>query len=182
MGNTRSSRKFLELKRLEEITGIPRNNFSQIHDEFKRKNEDPDEKEVIIDKTDCRHFLNNIGVGADNLKQVDAAFDIFLEDGQMSSEELFSCVVMLSDTMDGVARFQYVVDTHNPKGPDENVITRKYGLKVLRCLKKFFDIKNAPEPAKFWAEMVGENDPKEVTRDQFIKYVSTHAPYQDFLV
>ncbi|CAF3305888.1 unnamed protein product [Rotaria socialis] len=180
MGNSKSTRKFLELKHLEEITGINRQEFSKIHEEMKRKNGDEDV--VLIDRSDCRHFINRVGVGAYNQKQVDSAFEIFLRDGKMTSEQLFSCVVMLSETMDGVARLTYVVDTHNPKGANETIITRKYGQRILKYVAEFYDIKKAAEPAQVWTQICGENDPTQVTRDEFIKYISTTAPYKDFLI
>ncbi|CAF1216660.1 unnamed protein product [Rotaria sordida] len=180
MGNSKSTRKFLELRRLEEITGIPRQQFSNLHDEFKRKS--ADENEVLVDRSDCRHFINQVGVGAYNQKLVDNAFGFFLYDGKMTTEQLFSCVVMLSETMDGIERLTYVIDTHNPKGADENMITRRYGRKILKHINEFFDIKKTAPPAQIWIQMCGGTDKEELTRDQFIKYVSTTAPYRDFLV
>ncbi|CAF0721306.1 unnamed protein product [Rotaria sp. Silwood1] len=180
MGNSKSTRKFLELRRLEEITGIPRQKFSNLHDEYKRKS--ADENEVLVDRSDCRHFINQVGVGANNQRLVDTAFEFFLCDGKMTTEQLFSCVVMLSETMDGVDRLTYVIDTHNPKGADENIITRKYGRKILKCINEFFDIKKASPPAQVWIQVCGGTDNPEVTRDQFIKYVSITSPYRDFLV
>ncbi len=180
MGNSKSSRPSLEMKRLEEITGITRQQFVTMHDDSKRKH--GSDNPVLVSRADCRHFINQIGVGAYNQKQVDAAFGFFERDGKMTTEELFSCVAMLSETMDGVDRLSYVIDTHNPKGADHDTISRKYGQKILQCLNEFFGITKAAEPGQVWIKLCGGTDEAKVTREKFITYVSKTAPYKDFLV
>ncbi len=123
-----------------------------------------------------------MGVGANNQKEVDCAFRFFERNGQMTTEELFSCVVMLSDTMDGVSRLIYLIDIHNPKGSDQNLISRKYGQKILQCISEFYGIKKAAEPEQVWVEICGGNDESKVTREQFVNYLSSTAPYKDYLV
>jgi len=180
MGNSKSTGSLLEMKRLEEITGIPRQRFIDMHEETKRKSED--EKVVLVDRTDFRHFINQVGVGAYNQREVDCAFQFFERDGKMTTEELFSCVVMLSETMDGVERLTYLINTHNPKGADQNIISRKYGQKILQCINEFYGIKKAPEPEQVWIKICGGNDDARVTREKFVKYVSSTAPFKDYLV
>lgn len=180
MGNSGSTNSFLEMRRLEETTGIQRQKFVDFHEEVKRQ---PDnEKDLLVDRAACRHFINQVGVGADNQRQVDCAFRFFDRDGKINTEELFSCVVMLSDTMDGVQRLIYLIDIHNPKGLDQNIISRKYGQKLIQCLNEFFAIRNAAEPAEVWTKMCGGTNAAKITREKFVKYVSSTAPYQDFLV
>jgi hypothetical protein len=180
MGNSKSTASFLEMKRLEEVTGIPRQKFIDMHEESKRKN--GGDTTVLVDRSDFRHFINQVGVGAFNQKEVDSAFRFFEHDGKMTTEELFSCVVMLSETMDGVARLNYIIDTHNPKGPDQNIISRKYGQKLLQCLNEFYVIKKAAEPEQVWIQICGGKDEARITREKFVKYVSSTAPYKDYLV
>jgi hypothetical protein len=180
MGNGKSSGSLLEMKRLEDVTGIPRQKFVDMHEDTKRQS--ANEKEVFVDRTAFRHFINQVGVGAYNQREVDCAFQIFEHDGKMSTEELFSCVVMLSETMDGIQRLIYLIDIHNPKGSDQNVISRKYGQKILQCLNDFFGIKKVPEPEQVWIQICGGNNDAKTTREKFVKYVSSKAPYQDFLV
>lgn len=180
MGNSGSSSALLEMRRLEEVTGIPRQKFVDMHEETKRRS--GNEKEVLVDRTAFRHFINQVGVGADNQKQVDCAFRFFDRDGKMNTEELFSCVVMLSDTMDGVQRLIYLIDINNPKGSDQNIISRKYGQKLVQCLNEFYAFKNAPEPEQVWTRICGGNNDAKTTREKFVQYISSTAPYQDFLV
>jgi hypothetical protein len=180
MGNSKSSGSFLEMKRLEEVTGIPRQQFINMHEDTKRKN--GGDNVVLVDRSDFRHFINQVGVGAFNQKDVDCAFRFFERDGKMTTEELFSCVVMLSETMDGIERLNYIIDTHNPKGADQNIISRKYGQKVLQCINEFYGIKKAAEPEQVWMQICGGNNDPRVTREQFVKYISSNAPYQDYLV
>ena len=180
MGNSGSSNSFLEMRRLEESTGIPRQKFVDLHEETKRQ--PGNEKDVLLDRAACRHFINQVGVGADNQRQVDCAFRFFDRDGKMSTEALFSCVVMLSDTMDGVQRLIYLIDINNPKGSDQNIISRKYGQKLIQCLNEFFAVKTPSELAQVWIKMCGGTNDAKITREKFVKYVSSTAPYQDFLV
>ena len=49
MGNSKSTGSFLEMKRLEEVTGIPRQQFIDMHEETKRKS--GDEKLVLVDRS-----------------------------------------------------------------------------------------------------------------------------------
>lgn len=180
MGTSQSCRSSLEMKRLEEITGINRQLFVTMHDDSKKKH--GSDNPVLVSRVDCRHFINQIGVGQYNQEQVDAAFKFFERDGKMTTEELFSCVAMLSDTMDGADRLTYVVDTHNPKGADHQYMSRKYSQKVLQCITEFYGIKKAPEPAQVWIQLCGGTDEAKVTREKFVKYVCSTAPYKDFLV
>jgi hypothetical protein len=181
MGNSGSAGAFLEMKRLEEVTGIPRQKFVDMHEECKRKNGAEGNK-VFVNRSDCRHFINQAGIGANNQREVDAAFGFFENDGKMTTEELFSCAVMLSETMDGPQRLKYLIDIHNPKGADQNIMLRKYGQKVLQCINEFFNIKKAAEPEQVWTQICGGNNAPRVTREKFIQYVSSTAPYRDFVV
>lgn len=180
MGNSKSSSALLEMKRLEDVTGIPRQKFVEIHEETKHQNGDA--KEVLVDRAASRHFINQVGVGFDNQRQVDCAFRCFDRDGKMTTEDLFSCVVMLSDTMDGVQRLIYLIDINNPKGADQNIISRKYGHKLLQCLNEFYALKNVPELEQVWTAICGGKNDAKTTREKFVKYVSSTDPYQDFLV
>jgi hypothetical protein len=181
MGNSKSTGSFLEMKRLEEVTGIPRQKFIDMHEECKRKS-GSEGNTVLVDRADCRHFINQAGVGANNQREVDAAFGFFENDGKMSTEELFSCAVILSETMDGAQRLAYVIDIHNPKGADQNAMLRKYGQKVLQCINEFFPIKKPEDPEQVWIKICGGTNAARVTREKFIAYLCSHDPYQDFLV
>jgi hypothetical protein len=181
MGNSESAGSFLQMSRLEEVTGIKRQEFINIHDESKRKNGEKGNA-IFIDRSDGRHFINQMGVGANNQREVDCAFRFFERDGKLTTEELFSCVVMLSDTMDGVKRLNYLIDIHNPKGSDQNKISREYGLKLLQCMNEFFAIKKFAEPEQVWIQICKGKDDAKTTREKFVKYVSSTDPYQDFLV
>lgn len=180
MGNSNSNRTSLEMKRLEDITGIKRQKFVDMHEESKRKQ--GSDNPVLVSRADCRHFINQMGVGFDNQKQVDVSLGIFEEDGKLSTEQLFSCVVMLSETMDGAARLAYVIDTHNPKGADHENVSRKYGQKIIQCINDFYGIRKVDQPEEVWLEICGGTDKAKVTREEFVKYMTSNDPYQDFLV
>ncbi|CAF0909229.1 unnamed protein product [Adineta steineri] len=181
MGNTKSNRSSLEMKRLEEITGIPRQTFIDMHENIKRKS-GTEGGTVLVSRADARHEINQTGVGYNNQKQVDAAFGFFEENGNFTTEELFSIIVMLAETMDGVNRLSYVVDTHNPKGADSENVSRKYGQRILECITEFYGIKNADKPEHVWVALCGGTDKAKVTREHFVKYVTSTDPYQDFLI
>jgi hypothetical protein len=180
MGTGKSTGRLLEMKRLEDATGIPRQKFVDMHEETKKLSEN--EKHVCVDRAAYRHFINQVGVGAFNQREVDCAFKIFEHDGKMTTEELFSCVVMLSETMDGAQRLTYLVDIHNPKGSDQNVVSRKYGQRLIQCINEFFPIKNPKEPEQIWIQICGGKNDAKTTREKFVEYFTSKDPYQDFLV
>jgi Ca2+-binding EF-hand superfamily protein len=155
-----------ETPRFQQISGISSSRLPQIHQEFIREAG----TDGLINRSEFNRLYRELNLGSGDEVRIERAFPAFARDasGRLSFDEFLSASVMLPKNTNTRERITYLIDSNNPSGMNNTLITPDYGRNIISKMNEFYGT-NA-DFDDIWSGLNATNG--QVERDEFISYVS----------
>ena len=177
MGNKQNKKpKFdaWDLQRLSQMTNIPEQQLSQLHQQFQKAAG----RDGALTKSEFHSLAGKVGLNVGNSRETEQAFRAFDRDGsgKLSFEEFLSALVMSNPNANGRDRIYCVVDCNNPNGSN-GYVTAEYGREVIDSMNQYYGV--SADPDEVWNSFGASG--ASVSQDEFVEYISQSPTYSQYL-
>jgi Ca2+-binding EF-hand superfamily protein len=152
--------------RLQQMSGIDASRLPQIHQEFIRAAG----ADGLLNRGEFGRLYRELNAGPGDEGSIDRAFRALDRDGsgKLSFDEFLSAAILLNKNANPRERISYLIDSNNPSGINNTLITPDYGRHIVRNMNQFYGT-NA-DFDQIWSKINANNG--QVHREEFVRYVS----------